>query len=287
MTTWLCLLAVLLQDDLKTPEQKARDRGVEMRLECAAALAEVDGVGTVGLGGTGTDYRLLIVVRNAATQKQVRELIGGDEYGGLKIVWSIADPERRPPPPPPEPFAEKPRMPPPQPEPFSERANPWNAAVTDCDIIRDYLKLKRVSHPSGNGMSWVPCQVLKRTQIGPGGGHSFSYTNHRPDCPVRLGRVGEPPWSDAYIAWVFRQGITPATGTNFTIPSDGWAWAAQVAADMASRLPNVREGAGAYGWPTPYPYPDYYPYPYYPYRYFYWRPRWHCHWSACRGIRFR
>lgn len=286
MATWLCLMTLLLQDDPRTPQQKARDRGIEMRLECAAALVDVDGVGTVGLGGTGTDYRLLIVVRDAATQKHVRELIGGDEYGGLKIVWSVADPDRRPPPlPPPEVPAEKARPAPP-PEPYADRSNAWGASVTDCDIIRDYLKLKKVSHPSGNGLSWVPCQVMKRTQIGPGGGHSFTYTNHRPDCPVRLGRVGEPPWSDAYIAWVFRVGMTPPTGTNFTIPSNGWTWAAQAGADMASRLPNLREGAGAYGWP--YPVPVYYPYPYYyyPYRY-YWRPRWHCHWYSVRVVRFR
>jgi hypothetical protein len=53
----------------KVLEQKARDRATEMRQECAAALESVDGVGSVGMGGTGTDYRLLIVCRDVAIQR--------------------------------------------------------------------------------------------------------------------------------------------------------------------------------------------------------------------------
>lgn len=286
-------LALSLQDDPKLLEQKARERAAEMRQECAAALESVDGVGSIGVGGTGADYRILIVVRDAQTQRQVRDLLGGDEYGGVPIVWSIADPARRPPPPPaPEPFQPKP--PPMQPPPDPERArNPWNASVTDCDIIRDHLKLKKITHPAGNGKSWVPCQVMKRTTIGPGGGHSFTYTNHRPDCPVRMGRVGEPSWSDNYMAWVFRSGITAPAPTNFTLPGNGWTWAAQAAADMGSRAPVIREASQGvwvpgFGWVAqngyPYSYPYYSPYYYYPYYYspyrHYWRsyyyyPRWY------------
>src|SRR5262245_57255906 len=96
----LWFLACLMQDDPRVLEQQARDRAIEMRQECAAALESVDGVGSVGMGGTGTDYRLLIVCRDGPTQRYVRDLIGGDEYGGVRIVWSIADPARRPPPPP-------------------------------------------------------------------------------------------------------------------------------------------------------------------------------------------
>src|SRR5262245_23183750 len=95
MMNILWCLVLALQDDPKVLEQKARDRAAEMRQECAAALESVEGVGPVGVGGTGTDYRLLIICRDAPTQRHVRELIGGDDYGGVRIVWSIADPTRR------------------------------------------------------------------------------------------------------------------------------------------------------------------------------------------------
>jgi hypothetical protein len=294
MMNILWCLAFLLQDDPRVLEQKARDRATEMRQECAAALESVDGVGSVGMGGTGTDYRLLIVCRDVAIQRHVRELIGGDEYGGVRIVWSIADPTRRPPPPP-EPFNEKPRVQQPEPPPqFPEAQNVWKASVTDCDIIRDHLKMKKVTHPAGNGKSWVPCQVMTRTTIGPVGSYSFTYTNHRPDCPVRLGRVGEPSWSDNYMAWVFRQGITAPKQGNLGIQGDPWTTAAMAAADMASRLPNIREGAGATAWPYPYYYwpygywPYYYGPYYYPYRYrYYWRPHYYYPLRYCHYYRFR
>jgi hypothetical protein len=149
--------------------------------------------------------------------------------------------------------------------------------------------MKKVTHPAGNGKSWVPCQVMTRTTIGPVGSYSFTYTNHRPDCPVRLGRVGEPSWSDNYMAWVFRQGITPPKQGNLGIQGDPWTTAAMAAADMASRLPNIREGAGAYGWPYPYYYLALWllalllralllsvSLPYY-WRYYYYPVRYHCH----------
>ncbi|HLY07889.1 MAG TPA: hypothetical protein VKW04_01165, partial [Planctomycetota bacterium] len=265
---------------------------------CAAALESVAGVASVGVGGSGTDYRLLVAVRDAATQRSVRELIG-DAYGGVRIVWSIAERPTR------AALAEPPgeRFPPlvvapaPAPPPAPDRQNPWNASALDCDIVRDYLHLKPVTHPAGNGKSWAPCQILKRTTLGPGGSTSFSYTAHRPDCPIRLGRVGEPAGSDQVLAWIFRQGITPPTGGAFTLPSSDWAWSLQAAADMASRMPLIREGASAsgpvwiagYGWLYP---AGLDPLPWYPpcvdpYR-SWWRPHhWivlrSCHpWRCCR-----
>jgi hypothetical protein len=70
--------------------------------------------------------------------------------------------------------------------------------------------------------------------------------------------------------------------------------AAQAAADMASRLPNIREGAGASGWPYYWPYgcwpysswPYYDPYYYRPYRYYryyYYPVYYRCHYY----VRFR
>lgn len=288
MAKILWFLLAVLQDGPEGAEQKARDRAIEMRAECATALESVEGVATVGVGGSGRDYRLLIAVRDAATQRHVRDLIGGDAYGGVRIVWSVSEPPRQT-----TPLAEPSgdRLQPRQPEPVPDRLNPWNASVTDCDIIREYLRMKPVTHPAGNGKSWTPCQVLRRTTIGPGGGHFFTYTSHRPDCPVRLGRVGEPPWADNYLSWVFRQGMTPAAGTNYTLPGNGWTWAAQAAVDMASRLPNIREGAQAgstwvpgYGWvystPPLYPPPGYW-YPYWRH-YYAWPIPWHRHWFIFR-----
>jgi hypothetical protein len=286
MPILLLILGLALQEDPKILERNARDHAQQMRQECATALESVDGVASVGVGGSGTDYRILIAVRDPATQRQVRDLIG-ETYGGVRIVWSIASAPR--PALPVEPQADRPRPLPAMPAP--DRMNSGIASPLDCDIIRDYLKLKPVTHPVGNGKSWTPCALTRRTTIGPGGVTSFSYTNHRPDCPIRLGRVGEPPGADHFIAWVFRQGMTPPMGGNFTLPSNDWAWGLQAAADMASRMPSVREGAsaadpvwiGGYGWiypygPNSYSYSSYSPY-WYPYR-GWWRPH---HWIPLRG----
>jgi hypothetical protein len=295
MPVLLVLLGLALQEGAP-PERAAREHALLMRQECAAALESVDGVTSVGVGGSGADYRILISVRDAASQRSVRDLVG-DTYGGVRIVWSVAEAPRRgtPAEPPPEPA--RPAVPAPAPE----RGGPWIVSPLDCDILRDYLKLKPVTHPAGNGKSWVPCRVTRRTTIGPGGVTSFSYTDHRPDCPIRLGRVPEPPNADHFTAWVFRQGMTPPTGGNFTLPSNDWAWGIQAAADMASRLPSVREGSGSlwiegYGWVEPgqhFHYPDAVPY-YGPssWPYFYghpYRPCWHHHWfpiRACHSWRF-
>lgn len=283
MEVLFCTLALLAQGD--PAQDQARRRAAELRQECAEALKEADGVGSVGLGGSGDDWRLLIAVRDREALRAVKELVGGDSYGGLRIVWSVAEPVRPGPPPSAAPPAPEPLREKPIPlEPFENRNNIWQASITDCDIIRDYLKLKKVQHPSGNGMSWVPCQVVQRTSIGPDGGHSFTYTRHRPDCPVRMGRVGEPGWSDNYMAWVFRSGMTSPSPTNFTIPGNHWDFEHQSSNDMASRLPQVREGmTNVPVWPYgPYAYGPYtrpYPSSYYSY---YWYPRYTWRWWPCR-----
>lgn len=254
MASFLILLALAVQDDPAGSDRWARDHARAMREECAAALASVDGVTSVGVGGSGTDYRILVAVRDGGTQRQVRDLIG-DRYGGVRIVWSVAGPSR----PVPSPGLPPARPFPPPPEPAPDRANAWNASFLDCDIIRDYLRLQPQSHPSGDGKFWTPCRLSRRTTVGPGGVSSFSYTDHRPDCPIRLGRVGEPPGADHFIAWVFRSGRTPPTGGQFTLPSNEWAWGVQAAADLASRMPSIREDefaagplwVGGYGWVVP------------------------------------
>jgi hypothetical protein len=283
MASLLLLLALAVQDDPAGNDRRARNRALAMREECATALSSVDGVTSVGVGGSGTDYRILIAVRDSASQKQVHELIG-DRYGGVRIVWSVARPSRTVP----SPEAPPARPLPPLPEPSPDRANAWNASFLDCDIIRDYLRLKPESHPSGDGKFWTPCRVSRRTTVGPGGVTSFSYTDHRPDCPIRLGRVGEPPGADNFIAWVFRSGITPPMGGQFTLPSNDWAWGVQAAADMASRMPSIREGeyaagplwVGGYGWVYPYSAPVY------PYYGSYGHPHYRYYVPYCHPVRY-
>jgi hypothetical protein len=124
---------------------------------------------------------------------------------------------------------------------------PLKGEVTGCDIIRDYLKLKPVHHPIGNGRSLIPCQLVRRSVVGPGGGHTYVYTKHRSDCPIRLGRVSQPEWADNFVGWVFQKGFTPVMRAGFTWPNelraDDKLWDAQAKNELMTRLPYIREGA--------------------------------------------
>jgi hypothetical protein len=260
MPTFFLLLGLALQDDSRTLEKQARDQAQELRKECAAALESVDGVGSIGLGGTGLDYRIVIAVRDAATQRRVRDLIG-DSYGSVRIFWSIAEAPRRIPPP--QPPAEGP--PPAFPEAAGDRVNPGNPSPLDCDIIRDHLKLKPLTHPAANGQPWGACHLIWRSTVGPAGVTTFAYPDHRPDCPIRMGRVGEPAGADNFISWLFHQGITPPSEDAPSLP---------MIPDEAPAAGPV--WIGGYGWI----------YPHVPYRYpcgyHFWRPhRWYplhgCH----------
>ena len=126
--------------------------------------------------------------------------------------------------------------------------NPWKASVTDCDIIRDYLKMKPMRHPIGDTMySKTPCQLVHRSVIGAGGGHSYLFTKHRDDCSIRLGRVAQPAWADNFVAWVFQKGFTSAQRGGFLWPTelraDDKAWDRQAGKEMKTVLPYIREGA--------------------------------------------
>src|SRR5579862_3901226 len=199
MTTFFFLLGLALQDDSRTREKQAREQAQELRKECAAALESVDGVGSVGLGGTGLDYRIVIAVRDAATQRHVRDLIG-DTYGSVRIFWSIALTPRRTPPQPP---TEGPA--PAFPQTAGDRMNPGNPSPLDCDIIRDHLKLSPLAHPAADGQPGGACHLIWRSMVGPAGVTTFASPNHRPDCPIRTGRVGEPAGADNFISWLFHQ----------------------------------------------------------------------------------
>ena len=238
----MSLLLLLSQAD----PAGARLRATEARERAEARIGLFDGVRSIGMGGAGEEYRLIIVVDSVQAKARAREALGGDVFERLRILWTVAGtglPVVHVPPPPP-PLQAAP--PPAAPALGAAPGNFWNAKPEDCDIIRDHLKLKRISHPSGNGRYWLPCAVHLRQVVGAGGGHTFTYTKHRPDCPIRLGRVGMPPYADHFIAWVYSSGYTYPIRAGFTWPTELRAsdslWARQAWGDLESRMGYVRSG---------------------------------------------
>ena len=239
LTLILCGATPAVQDAWGSPPD-----AVELKKRCRERLEGVEGIVSVGLGGVNDTYSLLIVCRTEEARKKARAILGGNRFEGLKIFWSISGP--------PAVTVKVPKLlqDKKQPEPEFDpdgAAPPWEASVLDCDIIRTYLKLKPVRHPAGNGRSLKPCKVHHRQVVGAGGGHSYYYTKHRGDCPIRLGRVAEPPWADNTIAWIFRKGFTPAARASFLWPTelraDDKLWARQAGEDLRTRLPYIRAGA--------------------------------------------
>lgn len=95
-------------------ELDARYKASDLRASAEVELSTLPGVVSVGLGGSGTDYRLIVVVRDLAAKLGARERLGGDAFGGVKILWCVAAapsdtarsapaPVARPAPPPPPP----------------------------------------------------------------------------------------------------------------------------------------------------------------------------------------
>jgi len=243
--------------------QKALEQATQARQKCSDSLAGVEGAWVSGLAGTKADYRILVTCRDAAARGAARGKLGGDSFQGLKIYWILqpSAPAQQAPAPDPAPPAAPPafaKAPAGKPAPLAAEAKPDPAKeadpekmlageATDCDIIRDYLKLKPVHHPIGNGRSLIPCQLIRRSVVGPGGGHTYVYTKHRSDCAIRLGRASQPTWADNYVAWVFQKGFTPVMRAGFTWPfelrADDKLWDAQASGELKTRLPFIREGA--------------------------------------------
>jgi hypothetical protein len=93
--TFLALLTSLpaqAQEDARYAEGEARQRASEVRLRCAARLDDLPGLGGINTGGSGTDYRLVIVVRDSAVREAARARLGGDAFEGLKIIWVLSAP---------------------------------------------------------------------------------------------------------------------------------------------------------------------------------------------------
>jgi hypothetical protein len=243
MTTFALLL--LLQADPAV----ARACATEARERAEAKIGLLDGVRSVGMGGTGAEYRLIVVVDSLVTKAAAREALGGDTFEGHRILWTVAGtglPVVSVAVPPAA--VERPAVliAPPAPPVQAVPGNFWNAKAEDCDIIRDHLKMKKISHASGDGRYWLPCAVHLRQVVGVGGGHTFTYTKHRPDCPIRTGRVGMPPYADLFIAWVFSSGYTYPIRAGFTWPTELRAsdslWTRQAWQDLESRMGYVRSG---------------------------------------------
>jgi len=85
----IALLAALL---LAQDPADARERADEARRKCATLVAGTDGLSSIGMAGSGTEYKLLLVVRDPATKKSIQDRLGGDRCDGLPIVWSVKNP---------------------------------------------------------------------------------------------------------------------------------------------------------------------------------------------------
>jgi hypothetical protein len=215
--------------------QDDKPKAEEVVKKHEAALKAIEGVLDVSAGGTADDMRIMIRVNSneakAAVKKQVGEVLDGYKvyvYVGAPVGQTVATP-----------VPEKPREP--------ERTKPPpEADIEDCDIIRDHRKLKPITHHKG-GKTVENCKLMHRQRIGGAGGHSFWYTKHRLDCPVRTGRVKMPKDADSYVQWIFTQGFLPAFKGSFLWPYEikgsDKGWFEQVKDDLTSLLPYIREGA--------------------------------------------
>ncbi len=229
----------------------SRERATEAKAKCVSLLEGVDGVSSVNYAGSGTDFRLLIVVRDYAAKLAARQKLGGGEtFEGVKVMWTIAGsgaglvqavPTNLAPP---DNGAQpKPPAVPPAPPPGANEPAPVPAGEPDCDIIRAQLGLKALRHPVGGNSwkSWTPCQVWLRAVQGPGGGHSYLYTKHRPGCIYQDGLYSE----------VYREGFLYPTELRGSDSS----WSRQVSQDLEHKFPKppppMQPKSGPYRRDTP------------------------------------
>lgn len=229
----LCVLSTtttLSAQDGGDAAADARGRALEAKTSCVNRLEGTDGVGSVNFAGAGTDYRFLVIVRDPTVKEAARKLIGGDKWEGFPILWLVTRPAA---PPPSDPAALEteqeivadaiPQAPEPAAGETAPQARPPGPQIPDCDIVRAQLRLPAVRHPVGNGStkSWIPCKVWLRAVQGPGGGHSYLHTKHRPSCPFQ----------DGLVSQVYREGFLYPTDLR---ASDS-LWGHQVKQDLGNR----------------------------------------------------
>jgi hypothetical protein len=223
-------LAILALSALPSQDEEAaeaRRRAIDARERCALLLVgEVDGVESVGYVGSGKEYRLVIRVRNLPARFNARQKLGGDAVDGIRVIWNVSEPSSRPAVPAPKPAASEEAAPAPlrptvaAPRP-PEEAEPPGA---ECDIVREQMGLKPRRHPVGGGSwkSWIPCQIRQHSVLGPGGGHSYFYTAHRPGCPFLDDRIS-PIYRGSFL-WPFE------------LRASDSAWAEQVRQDLRAQF---------------------------------------------------
>lgn len=92
MKTILVLILAGTLPALANENVEARVRASDVQLRCAGDLSLLPGVTSVNLAGSGTDYRLIIVVRDLPAKLAARERLGGDTVEGVKVMWSVSNP---------------------------------------------------------------------------------------------------------------------------------------------------------------------------------------------------
>jgi len=235
----------------RQPEAQDRRPGAEEVLKKHRGdLEKMDGVVSVTAGGTEEDVRIVVRVSSKEAREEVRKKLG-ETLGGYKVFVYVAsrvgqtssDPGRTT-----GPTRER-----------TQRVTEPTPSFEDCDIIRDYLKLKPVTRHE-DGKTIPGCQLIHRQRIGGGGGHTFWFTRHRTDCPIRTNRLKEPEDMDEFVKWVFTQGFQPAQRRSFLLfelKGSDKMWFEQVKQDLTALLPYIREGAvwvkadekkGGIGW---------------------------------------
>lgn len=237
------------QEAGKFPVAVSKSYADDACANCDVLLCIIEGAKVTGLSAKDGKYCILIVAKDWAARRDASKLMGSDRtFEGVGLHWTVGGKRAAPRAPrfQPAPSPKRAKPPPPSASRSVAAAAPrnfWNAALTDCDILADYLGKKRTAKIKKNawGRKPMPCQVRVRSQVGAGGGHTYQYTKHRADCPVRLGRVGPPGWSDAFMAWVFGSGITAPVRASFLHPTELRAsdslWYKQARGDARTRIP--------------------------------------------------
>lgn len=218
LTGFLALaLCPATQDEL--PQIQVAD----IRARCLTRLDGIPGIISVGYVGSGTNYRILIVLRDYTAKLAAREKLGGDKWEGLPVLWSVTSTATVVAPPAAPVDDPKPTDPPPAvskaPLPAAANGEP------DCDIVRSQMGLPAMRRPVGGNSwkSWIPCKVWLRSVVGAGGGHSYLYTKHRPGCGYRDGLASE----------VYREGFLYPT----ELRGSDRNWWGQVAQDLQHKFP--------------------------------------------------
>ena len=152
-------LPALANEGARMSEGEARFQASEVQLRCGGALAGLDGLTSVNIAGSGTDYRLIIVVRDLEAKFAARALLGGDVYGGVKVMWSVSNPAaarpvaaRPAPAPAPRPYTAPPptRNYTPVAAPVEMRRTFWAGPATLTNRRYDYARSSNC-HPSRYG----------------------------------------------------------------------------------------------------------------------------------------